>query len=110
MIRRYVLQYIFPKGADGQPDRAVIDPALEQIANYLSIIDDGLAEHDFLAGDQVSSADLFLAPIMTYLSRMPEGGELLADCANIRRAGGAMTQRASYQDTLPPPPKEAAAE
>ena len=25
MVRRYVLQYVFPKGANGAPDRAVID-------------------------------------------------------------------------------------
>src|SRR5436309_12277156 len=28
MIRQYLLSYVFPKGADGKPDRAVIDAAL----------------------------------------------------------------------------------
>ena len=27
LIKDYVLQYIFPRGADGRPNRAVIDPA-----------------------------------------------------------------------------------
>ncbi len=47
-------------------------------------------------------ADLYLAPIMTYLSRMPEGPELLDGRANIHRAGAAMMARPSYQNTLPP--------
>ncbi len=31
MIRRYVLQYVFPKGAGGAPDRGVIDKVLPEI-------------------------------------------------------------------------------
>jgi len=102
MIRRYVLHYIFPKGADGQPDRTVIDAALPQIRQQVELIDRTLGEHDFLAADELSLADLFLAPILTYVSRMPEGGELLAAAANIQRAGAAMHDRSSFQDTLPP--------
>ena len=55
-IRRYVLQYIFPKGADGQPDRAVIDPAVEEIKGHLQRIDDQLAKTAWIGGDDFTLA------------------------------------------------------
>ncbi len=35
MVRNYVLQYAFPRGPDGQPDRATIDAALPEIRKVL---------------------------------------------------------------------------
>lgn len=110
MLRRYVVQYVFPKGPDGQPDRATIDAALPDIKAQLERIDGALAANDYLAGPQISLADLFLAPVLTYVARMPEGSELLQGHANIQRAGAAMHARPSFQKTLPPMARDAAAE
>jgi glutathione S-transferase len=101
-IRRYVLHYIFPRGADGKPDRTTIDAALVDIRRQLDLIDAQLAGHTFLLADRPMLPDLFLAPIMTYLARMPEGSALLDGRANIKRTGDAMMARASFRDTLPP--------
>jgi glutathione S-transferase len=101
MVRRYILQYIFPKGADGQPDRAVIDAAVPEIAKQLDAFEKAYGGRDYLVGSTVSMADLFLAPILHYLPMFPEGAELLAKRPGIQHAQGVMRDRPSFQSTLP---------
>jgi glutathione S-transferase len=101
MVRRYLLQYIFPKGADGKPDRSVIDPALTQIAQQLAIFDAAYGAKDLLAGANVSLADLFLAPILGYIEGMPEGKALMKAAPNVARAQLAMRERESFKASDP---------
>ncbi|MDX1374903.1 MAG: SRPBCC domain-containing protein [Burkholderiales bacterium] len=101
MVRRYVLQYVFPKGPQGLPDRGVIDVALPQIARQLAIFDAAYGDRNQLAGANVSMADLFLAPILAYVCAMPEGSELMRAAPNVARAHAAMRERASFKDTEP---------
>jgi glutathione S-transferase len=102
MIRRYVLQYVFPRGLDGKPDRAAIDGALEEIPGQLAILDRAYGERDYLAGSGPCMADLFLAPILAYVEAMPEGAALLAAVPNVKRAQAVMRARPSFQQTEPP--------
>jgi glutathione S-transferase len=104
MIRRLVVQYVFPSGPGGQPDRAIIDKAAEEVKHQIALIDEAVAEGPFLLGPDISLADLLLAPIMSYLSQTPEGGAILKGTKNIARSGQAIAARKSYQDTVPPPP------
>jgi glutathione S-transferase len=101
MVRRYVLQYIFPRGAGGKPDRTVIDAALAEIASHLAILDRAYGGRDYLAGNAMSMADLFLAPILAYVEAMPEGDGLLAAAPNVRRAQAMIRERASFKATEP---------
>lgn len=101
MVRRYVLQYLFPKGADGKPDRGVIDAALKDVAKQLAILDAAYGEKSLLAGANVSFADLLLAPILAYVAAMPEGKDLMKAASNVARAHAAMRERASFTDTEP---------
>ncbi len=102
MVRRYVLQYVFPKGAGGAPDRAVIDPAVAEMTVQLGLLEKAYEGGDFLAGGALSFADLFVAPILAYVARMPEGERLLAGMPNVRRAQAAMRARPSFAATEPP--------
>ena len=110
MLRRYVLQYIFPKGPDGQPDRAAIDEALPEIEKQLGILDAAYGARNFLVGDSVTLADLFVAPTLFYVGVMPEGETLLAGAPNVKRACAAMAERQSFTATLPPMGQKQAAE
>jgi len=101
MVRRYVLQYIFPKGEAGQPDRAVIDRAVSEMPAQLAAMEKVYERSDFIAGDAISFADLFVAPILHYVEQMPEGKRLLTDMPNIRRAQGVIRQRPSFVATAP---------
>lgn len=103
MVRRCVLQYAFPRGEDGAPDRKVIVPALKQTRRQLKVLDEAYGDRDFLVGDSLSLADLFLAPILFYLARIPpEGSKMLEAAPNLRRGMAAMESRKSFVETIPP--------
>ena len=101
MVRRYVLQYLFPRGAASQPDRGVIDTALKEMPAQLAALDKAYGAGDWLAGGALSMADLFVAPILAYVERMPEGPSLLAAVPNVRRAQATLRARASFTRTDP---------
>jgi glutathione S-transferase len=101
MVKRYVLQIIFPRGEGGKPDRGVIDAALLEMPSQLAALDKTYGSGDFLAGAKISGADLFVAPILAYLQYMPEGGKLMANYPNVLRAQNLLRQRASFTSTLP---------
>lgn len=101
MVRRYVLQYIFPKGADGKPDRQLIDKAVPEIKQQLETFDQAYGARDYLVGAEMTMADLLLAPIVFYLAQFPEGKALLAAAPNVSRAHAAMAQRESFKATAP---------
>lgn len=107
IIRKYVLQYIFPKGQDGEPDRVVIDETLPRIKRDIDALEEGLQDKPWLAGDRVSLADLFLLPIVTYLSNFPEGQEVLTGKGNLQRVIHELQARPSFDRTIPPQPDRA---
>jgi glutathione S-transferase len=102
MVRRYVLQYLFPKGAGGKPDRSVIDAAVKEMDGQLAVLERAYDGNDFLAGKALSMADLFLAPILFYVEQFPEGRALLPKFPNLMRAQGLIRLRPSFRDTAPP--------
>jgi glutathione S-transferase len=101
MVRRYVLQYVFPKGEGGAPDRKTIEAALPEIEQLLATLDKTYGKRNFLVGDTVTMADLFLAPIVFYLGMFPESKALLAKFPNLGRAHAAMAERESFKATMP---------
>ncbi len=102
MVRRYVLQYVLPRGPGGAPDRSVIDAALAEIPRQLAALEHGYGSDVWLAGGALSMADLLLAPILAYVAAMPEGASLLAAVPQVRRAQAAMRARPSFVATEPP--------
>lgn len=96
MGRRYVLEYIGAQGQGRAPDRAIIDAALAEMPAQLAALDAACAQQPWLAGGSLSAADLFVAPILAYVERMPEGAALLAGYPNLMRSQQAMRQRPSY--------------
>jgi glutathione S-transferase len=104
MISRYALQYFFPRGADNQPDRATIDGAVPEIRKLFAALDEAYGEGDYLAGDALSLADILLAPPLRYVGLMPEGKEMFASFANVRRAHEKFASRPSFIQATQPPP------
>jgi glutathione S-transferase len=101
MVKRYVLQYVFPRGDGGAPDRKVIDAALAEMPKQLAALDTAYGSGDWLAGGALSMADLFVAPILAYVENMPEGAALFAAAPNVKRAQAALRARASFTTTDP---------
>ena len=101
MVRRYVLQYVFPKGEGGTPDRKIIEATLPEIEQLLGTLDKAYGERNVLVGDAVTLADLFLAPIVYYLGTLPESKASLAKFPNLQRAHAAIAERESFRTTAP---------
>jgi glutathione S-transferase len=94
-VRRYVLQYVFKK-----EDRSVLEAAAKELPDKLEFFERGYAR-PFLAGQNPTMPDYFLAPIVGYLEMFPESKESLARCPKLMRAHGAIKERASWKETQP---------
>ncbi len=103
MVKNYVLQYVFPRGPDGRPDRATIEAALPEIRKVLAPLDRAIAGRDFLVGDSLTLADILLLPMAEYVKAMPEGKELMASFPDLRRMTDKLAQRPSYVAAAQPP-------
>mgnify|MGYP002147055608 CR=1 FL=1 len=103
MVRRYVIQLLFPRGEGGAPDRAVIDAALAEMPAQLAALEAAYATAGLYlsGGDKPCAADLLLAPILAYVQAMPEGAALLSDYPAVLRGHAAMCERASFAATQP---------
>jgi glutathione S-transferase len=101
MVRRYVLQYVFPKGEGGKPDRATIDKAVPEIRHQLGILDAAYGPRNVLVGDQLTLPDLLLAPIVFYLGMFPESKGVLGELPNLMRAHAWIAARPSFKETIP---------
>lgn len=104
MIRTYLLNYIFPKGKDGQPDRAAIDGALPAMRKQAEILDKAVAKTGYLAGNSYTLADINLMPILFYVRQFPEGAEIIRSAKNLEAYFGKHSARPSFKNTMPPPP------
>jgi glutathione S-transferase len=103
LIRRCVLQYIFPQGPDGKPDRRAIDAASPDLERDLRVLDNAYGANNYIiGGNGPTIADLFIAPILAWFVKTPEGETLMGRHANVRRALQVMQQRRSFRETEPP--------
>lgn len=105
MIRGYVLAYVFPKGADGKPDRAAIDGVLPAMRQQFEVLDHAVASTGYLAGNDYTLADIDLMPILFYVQRFPEGGEAMTSAKHLSAYFERNAARPSFQNTMPPPPR-----
>jgi glutathione S-transferase len=83
------------------PDEAAIAGAVPAAEHCLNELDRLLGDQPFLAGSQLSLADLLLAPQIDLLDATPEGNAILRETALLRRLAR-MNARASMQATVPP--------
>ncbi len=90
------------------PDEAAVAAAVPDAERCLGELDRLLGEQPFLAGDQLSIADLLLAPQLLYLAATPEDAKIMPGTRLLAWLGR-MDARASMQATLPPEPLRKAA-
>jgi glutathione S-transferase len=104
MIRQYLLSYLFPKGADGKPDRKAIDAALPAMQQQFEVLDKAVAGTGYLAGNSFTLADINLMPILFYIQRPPESSEMFKSSKNLSAYFARHAERPSFKNTTPPPP------
>jgi glutathione S-transferase len=83
------------------PDEAAVAGAVPDAELCLGELNRLLGDQPFMVGDQLSLADLMLAPQVSYLAATPEGRMILNDTALLSWLER-MNARASMKATLPP--------
>lgn len=102
LVRQYVLAYLLPAGAGGQPDRAAIEAAMPRMTAILDVLESALVTGD-LGREPFGRVDAYLVPILFYTNMMPEGAALIAARPLLSAYLARGLARPSVQTTMPPP-------
>ena len=102
-INTYLQCYFFPRTADGQPDRALIEKALPDLRTYVDRLQPAVAQTGHLVGTEFSYADMNLLPVIAYLRECPESSEALHAAKELAQYLDRHAERASFKATIPPP-------
>ena len=86
----------------GLPDEEEIDDSLRTAATCLKSLNDFLKSASFLAGEEISLADIHAFPILRYFCLVPEGDSLLKSHPGLRRWYEDMLLRPSVSQTATP--------
>lgn len=106
VIRDIVMERVVKPMLDQQIDEAKCSQAAPRAADALSVVDSNLADKEFMAGEALTLADLFLLPMIFYFRQMPEGRQILPQMYNLESWYARMAARDSFAATQPPPPGE----
>lgn len=99
MVWDVYVQRIVVAGGGGQADENLIAEALPTLRNVLQQLDQLRAEHEFLAGDSISLADLHAYPMLRYFIETPEGSAMLESFPRLRHWMEQMQTRPSVRAT-----------
>ena len=88
-------------------DEAACAAAVPDAERCLAELNRLLGDQKYLVGDQLTLADLLIAPQIYYLAMTPEGDKILAG-SRLLKWLGRMSERPSMQRTQPSLPKAAA--
>jgi glutathione S-transferase len=100
IIGQIVVQRLFTVLLPNGTDEAVIRAGVPKAELVLKEIERIQGSHPFLAGSQVSLADLYLVPIVFYLKMTPEKA-LMAPRERLEAWWQKMGERPSVKDTVP---------
>jgi glutathione S-transferase len=85
----------------GQADEAIVAAALPRTRLVLSEIERIMGGSPWLAGSDLSLADVMVAPVMAYLHMTPEANTLMAERPKLAQWWQTMSARPSMQRTAP---------
>ena len=81
-----------------EPDEALIAATVPVIERQLAVLNTALETADFLAGPELTLADLFLAPIVVYFAATPEGAATLPNRPAVQSWLARMRETAEFQE------------
>lgn len=95
-IRNYALRYILPKVRGQAVDPAHVAAGVPGMEREVARLEEAHAGRQWLAGDRLSLADLFVAPMVQTFSMFPEGQAALAKAPTLSRNLAEMEKRTSF--------------
>jgi len=104
IMREFVVPSAFFDKAKG-PDTARINASLPEIDACAKVLDDALAKSPFLAGSDLTYADMHVLPMLATGMFYPAAAEVLSKYKNLSAYVARLTERPSYKNTAPPPRK-----
>jgi glutathione S-transferase len=102
-VGQLVIQRLVMPMLGNDPDESAIAAALPEIDTNMTTIAALRGNNTFLAGNQLSLADLHFAPIYDYFKNTPESGPILDKTPGLGDWWNEMSGRASLQKTPPLP-------
>jgi glutathione S-transferase len=102
LVRGYLLCYVFPGTADGQPDRDKIAELVPQVETHLGLLERQIAVTGQVVGNAFTLADAYVLPILSYLKDLPESGQFIAASKPLSAYIAIHEQRPSLRATVPP--------
>ena len=94
----YVQRIVIP-GSGGRADEGLVASALPTIQAVLQQIEGWQGDSDFLAGNAITLADLYLYPMLRYFIETGEGEAMLASHPRLQQWLAQMQTRASARAT-----------
>ncbi|MBV9520579.1 MAG: glutathione S-transferase family protein [Hyphomicrobiales bacterium] len=82
-------------------DEAKVAAAIPKARTCLKAISDLMGVNPWLAGKQLSLADLYVAPMLDYFLMVPEGGEMIQEYGNLEEWWSHVGVRRSMVSTSP---------
>ncbi|MHA1537040.1 MAG: glutathione S-transferase family protein [Alphaproteobacteria bacterium] len=108
LIKQLVIPRLISPMRGLEPDEEAIEAGRATREVFLEQAEAALADTEFLAGNTLSLADLFLAPIVASVMRTPEGQAMVPKYKALARWFEAISARPSFAAAHPPPEQPAA--
>ena len=83
LVRRYLLELVFPKGEGGAVREEAVAAAQPEVVRLLSLLEQQLSQGDYLVGDDFTIADAIAAPMLDYLAGMPVAKDFLGETPRL---------------------------
>jgi glutathione S-transferase len=96
VVRNYALKYVLPRLRGQDPNLEEIRANVPTMEREIARLDAAYAGRPWIAGDAMSLADLFVAPIVQTAAMFPEGKAALAKAKDLSRAFAQLSKRDSF--------------
>ncbi|WP_027856807.1 glutathione S-transferase family protein [Marinobacterium jannaschii] len=100
LVRDYLLEFAFPKGEGGTVRMDKVAEAQPAVLEALTLVAGQLDSKAYLMGNQLTLADLIIAPQLDYIAALPHGAELIAPDSALAAYVERLSQRESGQKVL----------
>ncbi|MSP82744.1 MAG: glutathione S-transferase family protein [Alphaproteobacteria bacterium] len=101
MISAVVIERVVKPMMKAEPDEAKIKGAMPLAETSLDALEGLIGRNQFLAGEEISLADLHAVPIFEYFSQTPEGKTAIAKRPNVAAWWSRIKDRPSCVKTRP---------
>lgn len=97
LIRRYFVELVLPTGQGAVPNRDLIDMLVPAMRQQIAVIDKALEATGWLAGPEMTYADLNLYPVLVYFRDSPEGAPIVETAPALQDFMARMAARDSVK-------------